>query len=454
MLRLYDTLLGTNIQITPLNASRFTMYVCGPTVYDVPHIGHGRSVLTFDILRRYLEHRGLEVFHVSNITDVDDKIITRAKQENMDPIELARLYEAQWWKAMDSLDVLRPHQAPKATEWIPEIVDMIELLSLGGYTYSTRDGVYLDVSRVADYGRLAQQDLSNLQRSDRNFADDKRQSLDFALWKFNSKDELFWDAPFGGGRPGWHSECVVMSTGILGHNFDLHGGGLDLKFPHHENERVQAELLGYGFSRHWMHHGFVESGGVKMSKSLGNFTTLTEMLEHYDPRSYRLLVARSHYRSPLEVTKELAEEATATLRRLDQFLDRLSELTNDPSVLTRNDVALTQEFETAMDDDLNTPVALRAVFEAVTKGNSAFDNGEFELAKSYAVQVSRALGILGLRSSESKPEIPDFVLELARRRQLAKQDRDFASADSLRVQIQALGFNVEDSSNGYRVRPA
>ena len=453
MLRLYDTLLGTNIQVTPLSAPKFTMYVCGPTVYDVPHIGHGRSVLTFDILRRYLEYRGLEVFHVSNITDVDDKIITRAKQENTDPIDLARTYEEHWWKAMDRLDVLRPHRAPRATEWISEIVDMIELLSRGGYTYTTQDGVYLDVSRVADYGLLAQQNLANLQRSDRNFADEKRQSLDFALWKFNSKDELLWETPFGNGRPGWHSECVVMSTGILGHDFDLHGGGLDLKFPHHENERAQAELLGYGFSRHWMHHGFVESLGVKMSKSLGNFTTLTDMLEQFDPRAYRLLVARSHYRSPLEVTKELAEEASTTLRRLDQFLDRLSDLVQDSSVSASADVTLTKEFEVAMDDDLDTPVAMRAVFDAVTKGNSAFDCGDFGIAKGYALQVSMALETLGLKAPESRLEIPEFVLELARKRQLAKQDRDFTSADSLRDQIQALGFNVEDSTNGYRVRP-
>ncbi len=452
MLRLYNTLLGNNIQVTPLNAPNFTMYVCGPTVYDRPHIGHGRSVLTFDLLRRYLQYRGLEVVHVSNITDVDDKIIARAQKEAADPLELARDYEEQWWKAMDNLGVLRPHYAPRATEWIEQIVDLIEQLSRGGFTYVTKDGVYLDISKVSDYGLLAQQDLSNLQTSSRNFSEDKRQPLDFALWKFNSKQELYWDAPFGPGRPGWHTECVAMSTGILGHHFDLHGGGLDLKFPHHENERAQAKLLGYGFAQQWMHHGFVESGGVKMSKSLGNFTTLTEMLELYDPRSYRLLVARSHYRSPLEVTRELAEEAVSTLRRLDQFLDRLGDLIRDSNVMASDKVALTQEFEEAMDEDLNTPVAMRAIFEAITKGNTAFDAGEFQVAKGYGIQVSAALEALGLAPSVVAEEIPDSVLELARKRQLAKQDRDFASADIIRNEIRALGYTVEDSSNGYRIR--
>jgi cysteinyl-tRNA synthetase len=452
MLRLYNSLLGNNIAVAPLSPPEFKMYVCGPTVYDFPHIGHGRSVLTFDILRRYLEHKGFEVNHVSNVTDVDDKIIERARRGSQHPIALARKYEEIWWAEMDRLNVLKPKSAPRATDWIEQIVDMVATLVGSGVAYISDDGVYMDVSQVEDYGLLAQQDLSKVQSSERNASEHKRQSLDFALWKFAKADELTWSSPFGDGRPGWHSECVVMSTGILGHDFDLHGGGLDLRFPHHENERAQAEALGYGFAQIWMHHGFVESQGVKMSKSLGNFTTLTEMLDLYDPRAYRLLVVRAHYRSPLEVTRELAEEATSALRRLDQFAQRMGPILDDPTVELDESGSFLSRFEDAMDNDLDTPAATREIFEAVKSGNAAFDRGDFRTAKTLASQVAMAMKVLGLQPGRVEESIPNEIAKLATLRMEAKRSRDFAAADALRDQIHAAGYLVEDTLEGYRVR--
>lgn len=451
MFRLYDSAVASTVDALEAHQRSFSMYVCGPTVYDLPHVGHGRAVLTFDLVRRYLQWQGITVKHVSNITDIDDKILERAKSLGEDPGDLARRYEDEWWTSTDALGVLRPDQSPRATDWIPQMIDLIGQLLAQGDAYPTQDGVYLEVSRVPGYGLLAQQDLGELRAGARvNVGTFKRSSLDFALWKFDDGAAVSWDAPFGRGRPGWHTECVVMSLGILGENFDLHGGGLDLRFPHHENERAQAVAAKKGFARHWMHHGFVEVAGEKMSKSLGNFTTLPEMLNQYDPRAYRLLVARSHYRSPIEVTQELAEEASTTLRRLDRFGERMSEI---PSSTGGQGGQLLEAFRVAMDDDMNTPVALGKVFETVSRANGHFDRGDYAEARSMADGVEDALGALGifLRSAQ---EIPAEISELARQRQQAKEQKQFDVADELRATIERKGFKVEDSPRGPRVRPA
>ena len=321
MLRLHDTALGRVVDVVPDDQPTVSMYVCGPTVYDVPHLGHGRFSLVFDVLRRYLEWKGHEVRYVSNVTDVDDNILNRAAREGRSAASVVEEYEAVWWSAMDALGVKRPTADPHATAFVDRMVTLIGELFEAGFAYTTSDGVYMDVSRVDGYGLLARQSLDSLRAGARVEAnEEKRSPIDFALWKFaKPTEEVSWPSPWGDGRPGWHTECVVMSLDLLGEGFDIHGGGQDLAFPHHENERAQAVALGREFARHWVHNGFVEVAGEKMSKSLGNFTTLTDLLARTDARAYRLLVLRSHYRSPVEVTVATTDDASAALARLDEF---------------------------------------------------------------------------------------------------------------------------------------
>ncbi len=300
MLRLHDTATGTIRPLEHRTEGEVSMYVCGPTVYDLPHIGHGRYNLVFDVLRRYLLFCGFTVRYVSNITDVDDNIIKRANEQGRTEPDLAAEYEARWWEAMDALGLLRPDESPHATAYIEDMVTLVGDLLDRGVAYETSDGVYLNVEQVDGYGLLARQSLDSLRSGARVEAnDEKRSPLDFAVWKKAKEGEPAWGAPWGAGRPGWHTECVVMSLDLLGDGFDLHGGGQDLAFPHHENERAQAVAEGRPFAQHWVHNGWVEVDGTKMSKSLGNFTSLTDLLTRCDERAYRLLVLRAHYGLPL-----------------------------------------------------------------------------------------------------------------------------------------------------------
>jgi cysteinyl-tRNA synthetase len=294
VLRLHDTAIGKVTELALREPGKVSMYVCGPTVYDVPHIGHGRFVLIWDVLRRYLEWRGLEVRFVSNITDIEDKIIKRANETGVPTDEIVRTYEKAWWDAMDRLDVRHPDAEPHATAYVEQMVDYIADLVDRGVAYETSDGVYFEVSKLPDYGLLARQSLDSLRSGagDRTVVgeDEKRSPLDFVLWKKAKPGEPKWPSPWGEGRPGWHIECTVMSLDLLGEGFDLHGGGNDLAFPLHENERAQAVGAGHSFARHWVHSGMVTAaGGEKMSKSLGNFVNLTDLLEQVDGRAYRLL---------------------------------------------------------------------------------------------------------------------------------------------------------------------
>ncbi|MGZ4786852.1 MAG: cysteine--tRNA ligase, partial [Acidimicrobiales bacterium] len=304
MLQLFDTAEGRVVPFETREPGKVSMYVCGPTVYGPPHLGHGRFSLVFDVLRRYLEWSGFEVTYVSNITDIDDKIIERANAEGRSADEIARKCEKVWYKAMDAINVKRPTHDPHATAYVDQMVALIADLVARGDAYETGDGVYFSAQSVPDYGLLARQSIESLQVGARVEAnDEKRSPVDFALWKKAKPGEPSWPSPWGDGRPGWHTECVVMALDLLGEGFDLHGGGQDLAFPHHENERAQAVAQGRDFAHHWAHTGFVEIGGEKMSKSLGNFTNLLDLIDSTDPRAFRLLVLRSHYRSPIEVNQ-------------------------------------------------------------------------------------------------------------------------------------------------------
>ncbi len=464
MLRLHDTATGTVRPLEHRNEGEVSMYVCGPTVYDMPHIGHGRANLTFDILRRYLSFTGLKVHHVANVTDVDDNIIKRAAALGRTEPDVAAEFEARWWESMDALGDLRPQDVPHATQYIERMVALVGDLMTRGMAYETRDGVYLEVSRVDGYGLLAQQSLESLQVGARVEAnEDKRSPLDFALWKKAKEGEPSWDSPWGRGRPGWHTECVVMSLDLLGEGFDLHGGGQDLKFPHHENERAQAVADGKVFARHWMHNGWVEVEGTKMSKSLGNFTTLPDLLSRCDARAYRLLVLRAHYRSPIEVTPETLADAEKALGRLDGLARRfdVAELlaqTEDGYVVegtppaTGIDPGASAAFREHMDDDLDTPGALAGIFELVTAAHSAADAGDEDEGGRLAHAAAVLAAALGLSLRAADIEADEESARLVAERDEARRARDFARADALRDELVARGWTVEDAPSGTAIR--
>jgi len=423
------------------------MYVCGPTVDGLPHIGHGRMALVWDILRRYLEWSGLDVRFVSNITDIDDKIIQRANKEGRSPEDVALQYEAAWYDAMDRLGVKRPTVDPHATAYVDQMVELVTQLVDAGKAYPTSDGVYLSVDAVADYGLLARQSLDSLRSGARvDVVEAKRSPLDFVLWKFAKPGEPTWPSPWGDGRPGWHTECVVMSLDLLGEGFDLHGGGIDLAFPHHENERAQAVAAGHEFARRWGHNGHVQMGGEKMSKSLGNFTTLTDMLESVDPRAYRLVVLQSHYRAPVDVTGTTIEAATRALSGLDGFARRTADLPG-----ASPDAAALGRFRAAMDDDLDTPRAAAEMWALMKAANTALDSGDTASAAVLAAAVREMATAVGLRLLSGGDTVPAEVAALVGARDEARTARDFTGADSLRDQLEALGWTVEDTAEGSRV---
>jgi cysteinyl-tRNA synthetase len=451
MLRLHDSATGTLRPLELREPGKVSMYVCGPTVDNVPHLGHGRFVLVFDVLRRYLTWSGYEVRYVSNVTDIDDKIISRARDEGRSTDEIVATYEAAWWAAVDGLGVRRPDVDPHATAYIAQMVELVERLVSQGSAYETTDGVYLSVAEVPGYGLLARQSLDSLRSGARiDVDDDKRSPLDFVLWKKAKADEPSWDSPWGHGRPGWHTECVVMSLDLLGEGFDIHGGGADLAFPHHENERAQAVADGRAFARHWVHNGWVVVEGEKMSKSLGNFTSLTDLLARVDSRAYRLLVLRAHYRSPLEVSPGTTADATAALERLDNLARRAAESGLEAAA---PDAESLERFSVAMDDDLDTPAAMALVFDLVRAANVALDAGDPAGAGPLVAALTEVAGALGLVLGDGREEVLDpETAALVDRRDQARAGRDWAAADVLRTELEAKGWAVEDGAAGTRVR--
>ncbi|HEY1466592.1 MAG TPA: cysteine--tRNA ligase [Acidimicrobiales bacterium] len=462
MLRLHDTATGTVSELELRTPGEVSMYVCGPTVYDAPHLGHGRFSLVFDVLRRYLVFGGLEVNYVSNITDIDDKVIERAAERGTGTEELAQRYEAVWWGAMDALGVLRPDEIPHATAYVARMVEVIGELMSRQVAYETSDGVYLSVDQVPGYGLLARQPLESLRSGARVEAlEEKRSPLDFVLWKKAKPGEPTWESPWGPGRPGWHTECVVMSLDLLGDGFDLHGGAIDLIFPHHENERAQAVALGRDFAHHWVHNGWVTVDGEKMSKSLGNFTSLDDLLARSDARAYRLLVLRSHYRSPIEVTPETVVDAEAGLSRLDELarqyhpLDPLADgpVVEGQGVAQNLDAEAVSRFRDRMDDDLDTPGALAGVFELVRRANRVSDDGDTATATRLATTVAVLCGALGLAlATGGTEEIDAETASIVAERDAARAAGAWPRADELRDRLVSRGWVVEDSAEGTRVR--
>ena len=449
MFALYDTLTREVKPLAMREPGKLGIYLCGPTVYGPPHLGHGRATLVYDILRRYLEWRGIEVRLVSNITDIDDKIIERANRESRAWQDITHKCESVWFDAMERLGVKRPSDVPHATEYVQQMVAMISTLVQRDAAYTTSDGVYLSVEQVPDYGALAHQSLEDMLAGggDRDVlgAQEKRHPADFALWKFSKPGEPSWPSPWGAGRPGWHSECVVMSLELLGEGFDLHCGGADLRFPHHENERAQAVALGKGFARHWMHNGFVvDAEGEKMSKSLGNVTNLLDLLDRYDARAYRMLLLQTHYRSPVKVGQDNIDASVKALAGLDAFAARSTALRGAP------DEAVLARFVEVMDNDLDTPNAMAHVFDTVRRANSAIDSGDASAAGLVAA-VHEMCGALGLPLGQAAPADDDAQAKAAAL-DAARAAKDFATADALRVELQDAGWIVETTKAGTTLR--
>ncbi|MFT6392647.1 MAG: cysteinyl-tRNA synthetase [Ilumatobacter sp.] len=450
VLNLYDTATRSVRELALREPGKVSIYLCGPTVYGPAHLGHGRATLSYDILRRYLEWTGLDVRLVSNITDIDDNIINRAKREDRPWKDITTKCEEMWFKAMEGINVQRPTDVPRATEYVHEMVEMIGELVALDKAYATEDGVYMDVESVDDYGLLAFQTLDDMRvgGGDREVvgAAQKRHPADFVLWKFSKPDEPAWPSPWGAGRPGWHSECVVMSLDLLGEGFDLHCGGQDLRFPHHENERAQAVALGKTFAQHWMHNGFVvDAEGEKMSKSIGNVSNLLDLIEHYDQRAYRLVLLQSHYRSPVKLGQAGIDQAVASLAGLDAFARRAVDV-----AIAEPDAATLDAFRAAMEDDLDTPKTMALVFDTVRAANASIDAGD---ATGPAVAaVMEICSALGLELSAGGGDVPADAAAKAAALDQARASKDYAGADAIRADLQADGWTVETTKDGTTVR--
>ena len=469
-----DTLTGKIAELRPREDGKVSIYACGPTVYDSPHIGHARTALTYDVIRRYLIWRGYEVHFVMNITDIDDKIINRAGEEGCTTGEIAETYEAVYLEQMDRLGIMRPDALPHATEYVSEMIAVIEELVEREVGYVIEDtGVYFEVAKFGDYGQLVGQDPEVLLEGSGmrvEMDERKRSPQDFALWKAAKPGEPSWDSPWMAGRPGWHIECVAMSLSLLGEGFDIHGGGTDLVFPHHENELAQAEAAGYCFAQRWVHSAMVNVGGEKMAKSVGNFRTVEALLDHWDCDTVRLSMLQAHYRSTMELSDNALGSATEGLARIAAFL-RMSEAAltgGDTGGDTDEDKAeahrfyreAVEEFKAAMDDDFTTPKAVAVVFETVRRGNTAISEGDMVATAAALKAVRELCATLGLwegkRTAETKggegDEVSATELEIQKlvdQRQAARQASDFAVADELRDRLsQEFQVEVEDTPRG------
>jgi len=430
------------------------MYVCGATVQGIPHIGHVRGALNYDVLRRWLVHNGLDVLFVRNVTDIDDKILTKAADAGRPWWEWAFTHERAFEGAYGTLGCLPPSIAPRATGHVTQMVELMQRLIDKGHAYAAGGDVYFAVDTFDDYGALSRQKLDEVQQGE-SVAEGKRDPRDFTLWKSAKPGEPSWPTPWGPGRPGWHLECSAMATTYLGAEFDIHGGGVDLVFPHHENERAQSNAAGDPFARFWLHNAWVTLSGEKMSKSLGNVVAIDAMLANYRAVELRYYLIQPHYRSTIEYSDGALSEAAQGYRRIEQFVhrvaSRLGEVTSG---------RLSPEFAAALDDDLATPAAVAVVHNAVREGNAALDSGDDEAARAAAGSVRAMTGVLGLdpldpqwadsatAESPARGALADLVDDMLAERQEARAARDFARADAVRDRLLKAGISVEDTPDG------
>ena len=465
-MKIFNTLTRRKEEFVPLEEGKVKMYVCGPTVYNLIHIGNARPMIIFDTVRRYMEYKGYEVNYVSNFTDVDDKIIKKAIEEGVSAEEISTRYIKECKKDMADMNVKPATTAPQATQEIQGMIDMIQTLIDKGYAYPAADGtVYFCVKKFKEYGKLSHKNLDDLQSGFRSLKvsgeDQKEDPLDFVLWKPKKEGEPSWPSPWCDGRPGWHIECSVMSKKYLGEEIDIHAGGEDLIFPHHENEIAQSECCnGKIFARYWMHNGFLNIDNRKMSKSLGNFRTVRQIGEQYDLQVLRFFMLNAHYRSPLNFSADLMEAAKNSLERILEAAGKLSDRKDNGAAenITEEELALLKEaegfvtkFEAAMDDDFNTADALAAIFELVKFANTNVnENSSKEFAAGLYEELFRLSDVLGLKI-EKKEEILDKEIEdLIQERQAARKAKDFKRADEIRDELLKKGIILKDTREGVK----
>ena len=473
-IKIFNTLAGRKEEFKPIKKGKVGMYVCGPTVYDDPHIGHARSAYIFDIVRRYLTYRKYKVKFVRNITDLDDKIINRAKEmlkgEDLNSAvkKVSRKYISSYHKYMDDLGIGRPDVEPKATDYIDKMKDFINTLVQRGVAYEAMGDVYFDIRKAKDYGKLSNQTLEMLTSGVRiSPGENKIDPLDFALWKSSKENEPSWDSPWGPGRPGWHIECSVMSSDILGDEFDIHGGGIDLIFPHHENEIAQSEGAGKKFAHYWIHNGLLTINKEKMAKSSGNFISVEDLLKKFHPEVLKIFFLSSHYRSPIDFTFERMSEAKKARERFYILLDKLKRVKGEgirdkkkkslhlsPCLCPEVDV-FRKKFEDAMDDDFNTAEALAALFDLVTIVNKKLaarrlETKDLDYARDTLLELGKALGLFegAKEASVNDEELRKLIEVLIDLRNRARKERDFKKADRIREQLNKVGIVLEDQEGG------
>ena len=464
-LHLFDTATRQERAFTPLVPGKAGIYLCGPTVQSSPHVGHLRSAVAFDVLERWLERSGYAVTMVRNVTDIDDKTLSKAADAGVEWWAWALTYEREFQAAYSAVGVRPPAAEPRATGHLPEIVAFIALLIERGHAYEVGGSVYFDVRSFPDYGSLTNQALEDLSSAADAPSDVKRDPRDFALWKARKDGEpetASWDSPWGPGRPGWHIECSAMARRYLGDAFDIHGGGLDLRFPHHENEQAQSRAAGYDFAQLWMHSAWVTQSGAKMSKSLGNGLLVSEVLAHYQAPALRLALAQVHYRSMLEYSDATMDDAEATWERLAGFVARASERVGVPTLDDVAHATLPRAFVEAMDDDLAVPRAVAVIHEVVRAGHGAITSGDTAALKASLLEVRAMLSVLGLdpaspewsgtdaSASGAMGALGALVHADIEARAQARAAKDWAAADAIRDRLSAAGIVLEDSSEGAR----
>ena len=469
-MKIFDTMTKYKEDFVPLEPGKVRMYVCGPTVYNFIHIGNARPMIFFDTVRRYFLYKGYDVNYVSNFTDVDDKIIKAAVEEGVDSSVISERYIKECKKDMEGMNIMPATTHPLATQEIPGMLEMIQQLIDGGHAYVAKDGtVYYRVQSFRDYGKLSHKNLddnmSGLRTLKVTGEEDKEDPNDFVLWKPKKEGEPYWESPWCDGRPGWHIECSVMSKKYLGEQIDIHGGGEDLVFPHHENEIAQSEAVsGKKFAKYWMHNAFLNIDNVKMSKSLGNFKTVRQISEQYDLQILRLFMLSAHYRSPLNFSAEMMESAKASLERILTCMERLKDIDGKAQDRELNGAerealksleALVQKFESAMEDDFNTADALSAVFEMVKLANvSVTEESAKELVSRMDGTLRKLLDVLGILPERKKETLDAEVEALIAERQTARKARNFARADEIRNQLTEMGILLEDTREGVKWKRA
>jgi len=459
MLEIYNTLSGKKEAVHLKNGKAVQLFVCGPTVYDYSHLGHARTYIAFDVIVKYLKEKWFDVFYLQNITDIDDKIIQRAKEQNTTPQKLASTFEKEYLKDMKSLRVDSVTKYARATDHIKEIINQIKILEDKGFAYQIKDGVYYDISKFKNYGKLSRRTIAQAEDAVSRIDEskEKKNRGDFCLWKFSKEGEPNWPSPWGQGRPGWHIEDTAIAEKFFGTQYDMHGGAKDLIFPHHEAEIAQMEALS-GKSpmvKYWLHSGFLTVKGKKMSKSLGNFITIQDFIKEHSARVLRFLIVKNYYRSPMDYVESSIVQAKKELARIDDFVERLGAINHKLKESHSLTLKTEREFEKAMEDDFNTPQAIACIFNLINKQNSLIDRNLLNKADAedilkFLKKVDRILGFVFWQAP--KKETPKEILDLVKEREKQRKENNWQKADALRKKVRQLGYLIEDTKEGSKIK--